>query len=206
MAIPITQLATPSGILTTMWQVAPIIFEDIALTKKAFKTSPLGAEVNIEASIVQFSGLLNLIPSLSQFTFFYGLSQNPNPISQWGTVKFPYANRQIASNSAVKQPTQIGLTIQNEMEGVGGLSLAIAKMQGLRVVLDNYQASGGTFTILTPSQLYKGCVYVNLQDDNPQQAGQTFSIVFENILTTLSNSFTNNINPQLKRLSNGGVL
>jgi hypothetical protein len=101
--------------------------------------------------------------------------------------KYPYANQQIAANSIIVQPNNFSMLMKLPINQNNSLSSRLSIITGLTKMLDQHTTTGGTFTVLTPSYTYIGCVLLMLKDvsnsdDKKTQTAWQFD--FEVPLTT----------------------
>jgi hypothetical protein len=140
--------------------------------------------------------------------------------------QYPFANRAIAANSGSVQPNRIQIEMMVDFGPTGIEQLANALgiktptlnivryaailpfMQALRQKLVDHMADGGTFNLITPSQIYFDCLLENLSDVSDQSDGSPGGIryVFSFIKPIISLKDANKILNDVATKSQGGNL
>lgn len=173
-----------------------------AAYKLSFQLSPL----------ILTGGIANLIPgamlpliSISQaLDFTYGLLSgssdsdldnffaNFRPLpgatlidNQLGT--YPFANQAVAANAIIAQPLRIALLMVAPARGPAGYALKLATMMALQATFAQHSASGGSYTVATPSFFYTNCIMRGMSDVTPGESKQpqvAWRIDFEKPLLT----------------------
>lgn len=103
--------------------------------------------------------------------------------------QYPFANRAMAANSGSLQPNRISIEMFIDFGPVGIQQLASALgiktptinivhysmilpfMQAVRQKLHDHVTNGGTFNLITPSQIYFDCLLESLVDNSDQSGG-----------------------------------
>ena len=86
--------------------------------------------------------------------------------------EYPYANQQIAANSAVKQALEISLLMIAPVNAKAGYLTKTLLMQSFITSLQNHVLAGGYFTILTPGYIYENCLLKGKTDVTPENDKQ----------------------------------
>ena len=138
------------------------------------------------------------------FAHFMPLPGSTLADNQFGT--YPYANQSIAANARIKQPFTISLRMICPAKAPGGWLTKIATMNALQSALAQHDASGGTYTVMTPSYAYTNCVLLRLVEtsaSNDKQSQNAYQWDFWQPLLTLQDAqqAQNNLMAQIS----GGV-
>lgn len=117
-------------------------------------------------------------------------------------------NQVALANCTVKRPNVVNLSmIFPAQTGNGGYAAKIATMTALQLALDNHNQRGGTYTVLTPSYIYTGCLLRRLSDQssfserNLQVQYQWLFEFYQPIV--LQSQFQAAFSTMLKKLSTG---
>ena len=105
--------------------------------------------------------------------------------------KYPFANQVVAANAVIIDPLRISMRMICPAAGPAGYALKLATMKALVAVLKLHNASGGTYTVATPSYFYTNCVMLNMIDTPnaaSAQAQNTYQLDFEQPLLTLQDA------------------
>lgn len=78
--------------------------------------------------------------------------------------KYPFANQAVAANAVIAQPLQVSLLMICPARGTAGYAVKLATMMALQATLEKHNATGGTYTVITPSAFYADCVMTRLAD------------------------------------------
>lgn len=102
--------------------------------------------------------------------------------------KYPFANQATAANAVIQQPLGISLLMRCPVRNELGYASKLATMMALQATLAKHTATGGTYTIATPSFFYTNCTLLRLSDASSgesKQAQNTWRFDFEKPLITL---------------------
>jgi len=118
---------------------------------------------------------------------------------------YSFANQTIAANAVITQPLTISLRMICPVKDPGGYALKLATITALQATLKAHNASGGTYTIATPSYFYTNCVMLDMRDTSNSgslQAQNAYQLDFEQPLLTLQAAIAaqNNL---MSQISNG---
>lgn len=105
--------------------------------------------------------------------------------------EYPFANQAVAANAVIAQPLTISLRMICPARGEGGYAIKLATMLALQAALAQHNASGGTYTIATPSFFFTNCVLLRMFDisrTDDQQAQNTWQMDFRKPLLTLQDA------------------
>ncbi len=86
--------------------------------------------------------------------------------------QYPFANQTVAANAVISQPLGISLEMICPVRQAGGYATKLATMIALQTALSQHNASGGTYTIATPSRFYENCVMLRMTDTSGGQSKQ----------------------------------
>jgi hypothetical protein len=96
------------------------------------------------------------------FANFFPLSGAKLHNNQIGT--YPFANQKVAANAIIAQPLNISMRMNCTPRGRGGMVTRTMTATALKNALDNHNFRGGTYSVLTPSFLYTGCILTGFTD------------------------------------------
>lgn len=149
--------------------------------------------------------------SLAQFfAHFRPLGGTQLVANQLGA--YPFANQVVAGNAIIRQPLEISLEMACPAKNDLGYFIKLGIMTLLRRTLDSHNAQGGTYIVVTPSQIYEGCVLIDLtcgEDSDDKQPQSLWRWDFVQPLLTVQaatgvmNTMMSKINGQLP---NSGAL
>lgn len=130
----------------------------------------------------------------------------PLPGATWADnqiAQYPFANQSVAANALIAQPNYLSMLMicpvqDNWLAALGTMTL-------LKSILDQHDALGGTYTILTPKRIYTNGVRLGMKDVSTAESKQpqnTFQIDFLFPLLTLeqAQAAQNNL---MSKLTNG---
>jgi hypothetical protein len=86
---------------------------------------------------------------------------------------YPFANQAVAANAIIRQPINFSMLMIAPAKGRFGYPMKMATMIALKMVLNQHVASGGTFTVITPSFFQANCLLLSVRDVSPGQTRQT---------------------------------
>lgn len=96
------------------------------------------------------------------FANFFPLPGAKLQNNQIGT--YPFANQKVAANSIIAQPLNISMRMNCTPRRQGAMVTRIMTVTALKNALDNHNFRGGTYTVLTPTFLYTGCILTGFTD------------------------------------------
>jgi hypothetical protein len=85
---------------------------------------------------------------------------------------YPFANQIIAANAIIKQPNNISMLMVCPAQRTGGYATKLATVSALKKTLDYHHQSGGTYTVVTPSYIYTGCILSAMTDATGGESNQ----------------------------------
>lgn len=86
--------------------------------------------------------------------------------------KYPFANQGVAANAVISQPLRVSLLMICPVRQAAGYAAKLAIMMALQAALKQHNASGGTYTIITPAAFYANCVMTALTDASNAESKQ----------------------------------
>ncbi len=101
---------------------------------------------------------------------------------------YPFANQAVAANAVIAQPLLISMEMICPARGALGYATKLATMTALQTTLAQHNASGGTYTVATPSRFYDDCVMLRMVDvsgGTDKQVQSRWRLDFEQPLLTL---------------------
>lgn len=106
-------------------------------------------------------GNINLNPDtyFARFKPIPGATMANNQIGQ-----YPFANQTVAANAIISQPLNVSMAMICPVKDEGGYPAKLATMSALQKSLDLHSASGGTYTVVTPSFIYTNCILLGMRD------------------------------------------
>lgn len=136
------------------------------------------------------NGLLSGGRNLSLDDFFgaFDVVSGGTLISQ-EVAKYPSANQFVAANATIAQPLNVSLVMKCPVRNPNGYPLKLATMISLATALAQHNASGGTYTVATPSYFYVNALLTKVSDVGSEESAQrqiAWQFDFEQPLLTLS--------------------
>ena len=107
----------------------------------------------------------------SFFCYFQPLSGSTFIDQQIG--QYPFANQAVAANAVISQPLAISMEMICPVRQPFGYATKLATMTALQNTLAQHNASGGTYTVATPSRFYENCVMLRMVDTSGGSSKQT---------------------------------
>lgn len=171
------------------FQLSPIIFTGGIAAQIPGGMLPI---ILITEALSFVQGILSGGGDLDLDNFFANFTPLPgSTLVQQSFGKYPFANQAVAANSVIRQPLKISLRMICPARGPGGYAVKLATMVALKAAFDLHNASGGTYTIATPSAFYTNCLLADMIDTSQgasQQAQNTYQLDFEQPLLTLQDA------------------
>lgn len=176
------------------FETSPILFTGGQLSSLPIPALPiavilegLSGGLNLLGSAIGLDNIVKAINPSQAFATFTTLSGGTLVAQQIGA--YPVASQAVAANTSIEVPLQVSLSMKVPV-GASGVSGGYAKrsavMTALKLALDGHIASGGLFTVLTPSYIYEGCLLTELSDisgGSPTQAQEEWRWTFQQPLT-----------------------
>jgi len=186
------------------YEISPIILVNGIASLIPYQMLPIVAltqAANFTEGLL--SGTVNL--DLDDFLFHW----KPLPgttLIQNQVGSYPFANQATASNAIIAQPLTISMLAVCPVNQSGGYTAKLATFTALQIALETHNASGGTYTIATPSQIFTNCLLTSVRDVSSGESKQVqtaWQFDFVQPLITVSsatqvyNSLMNKIGGQL---------
>jgi hypothetical protein len=102
---------------------------------------------------------------------------------------YPFANQNVAANAVIAEPLTVSVRMDCPAGGPGTYVAKLAVLTALQAALTSHNASGGLYTILTPSFIYTNCIMTALTDVSGAGSNQVqyqWMFDFEQPLVTLA--------------------
>lgn len=103
------------------------------------------------------------VPSLDQFFAHWkpvgGTTLIDNQVGQ-----YPFANQAVAANAIIAQPLQVSMLMYCPVQSEGGYTSKLATLTVVQQTLAQHNATGGLYTVATPSNIYANCILVKVTD------------------------------------------
>ena len=115
--------------------------------------------VSLATSAIAGNISLNLDDFYATFWPLPGSTLHENQIGN-----YPFANQQVAANAIITQPLRVSMRMNCTPRLHGAMVSRIMTATALKLALDNHNLSGGTYSVLTPSYLYQGCILTSFKD------------------------------------------
>lgn len=144
------------------FEKSPIFLNDGIASFVPGNTLPIIAiteSVNFAQNVL--TGNLSLNPDDFYATFYPmpGAKLHNNQIGN-----YPFANQKVAANAIIAQPLNISMRMNCTPRRPGGMITRTMTATALKNALDNHNFRGGTYTVLTPSFMYTGCILTGFTD------------------------------------------
>ncbi len=158
-------MATSGSIaFATAFQLSPIVLTGGIFATPGFPGGalPLLAITQPEAFL---GGLLGGSNVASLDAFFANFHPSPgSTLLEYQVGTYPFANQAVAANAVIQQPRSLSMLMYCPAKGPEGYLLKLATMEILTTVLNYHIRNGGTFTVLTPAQIYINGLLLKLTD------------------------------------------
>lgn len=172
-------------IFSLAFEISPIVLTNgIAqnLPSNALPIVVLTERANFPLGLL--SGSVSLASLDSFFAHFIPMPGSTLGDNQIGN--YPFANQTVAANAIIAQPLTVSMLMicpvqNNYLAGLG-------TMLSLQSALAQHDASGGTYTIVTPKMFYTNCIRTRMVDVSTaasHQAQNTYQLDFVQPLLTL---------------------
>jgi len=158
--------------------------------------------INLPLAFITERGLPDLDDFFAHFVPMPGSTLVDNQVAT-----YPFANQDVAANAIIRQPLTVSMRMICPVRNRLGYPAKIATMMLLKSTLDDHNAQGGLYSILTPSYFYTDCVMTRMTDisgGESVQSGHTWQLDFMQPLVDLSQAQEQAVNGKMGRLVNGG--
>jgi len=144
------------------FEKSPIFLTDGLASKAPENTIPL-ISITQAADMVRTGLGGSIISKLDDFFATFWPMPGAKLISaQLG--KYPFANQKTAANALIVQALSFSMRMNVTPKTLGSMVSRTMTMTALKAALDAHMRLGGTFTVLTPSYMYTGCVLLDMKD------------------------------------------
>jgi hypothetical protein len=184
------------------YQLSPVIFTGGIASQIPGGMLPI---ILITQALSFAEGLLSGGDDLNLDDFFANFHPLPGSTLISQTIgKYPFANQYVAANSVIFQPLKISMRMICPARDEAGYAIKLATITALQAAFSLHNASGGTYTIATPSWFYTNCVMsdpgmIDTSLGESKQAQNTYQLDFEQPLLTLQSAIQaqNNLMSQI---------
>lgn len=171
------------------FQISPIILTGAGIVPVGVPGGMLPLIAITEA--INFpDGLLSGGKSIEGDNFFAHFTPVPGgTLINQDLGRYPFANQAVAANAVIQQPLTISMEMMTPVRDTLGYAARLAIMIALQAALAQHNATGGTYTIATPSYIYTNCIMRTFRDVSNNQTKQvqnTWQMDFEQPLITLA--------------------
>jgi len=184
-------MSAPKTIYQLAYQISPIILTGGIAQLVPGNMLPIIAltEIgNLAGGLLQGSLNLNLDEYYAHYHPLPGGTLQNNQIG-----KYPFANQTVAANAIIAQPKNISMIMKCPTNKPGSRVTKQMTDTALQSALELHNMSGGTYTILTPSFMYTGCVMLMMKDassGDEKHVQEIWQLDFEQPLTSASSANT----------------
>ena len=191
-----------SGIYGAAFQISPIILTGGIASSFGVGAIPISVITETAGLTIgtAVSGSLN--QAFANFRPLPGSTLIRNQVAE-----FPFYTQQIAANAMIQQPLNISMLMYCPANQNTTVGLKLAVMTMLQATMQLHCQQGGTFTVMTPSQIYTGCLLTSISDVSSEETNQVqwaYQWDFVQPLITFP-SLIPNLNPSLSSLTGGGT-
>ncbi|PHI31158.1 hypothetical protein, partial [Budvicia aquatica] len=105
---------------------------------------------------------------------------------------YPFLNQSTAANAVIQKPNRITMHMTRPVTTKnGGMVGKLPLFMALKLALEEHNSSGGTYTVMTPSYVYTGCLLRSVVDitgfnDEVKQVQYEWAFEFEQPLLMVS--------------------
>lgn len=119
------------------------------------------------------AGLLSGTDNIEMDNFFADFQPLPgSTLINLEIGTYPFANQTVAANATIKQPLQLSMLMKCPARNALGYYAKLATMTALQQALDQHSQLGGTYTIITMSQIYTDGILTALRDASDPESHQ----------------------------------
>ena len=118
---------------------------------------------------------------------------------------YPFANQSVAANAVIAEPLTVAVRMDCPAADAGTYVAKLAVLTALQAALTSHNASGGLYTILTPSFIYANCIMTSLTDISGAGSNQVqyqWLFEFEQPLVTIQ-AATQAYNSLMNKVASG---
>lgn len=183
------------NIASTAWkltfQVSPIILTGGIASQVPGGMLPI---IALTEALNFVDGILNGGPDIALDDFFASFEPVPGAsLVAQDVGHYPFANQAVAANAVIRQPLKISMRMICPARGDFGYAVKLATMTALQSAFSLHNASGGTYTVATPSYFYTNCLMsdpgmTDTSNSSSLQVQNTYQLDFEQPLLTLQDA------------------
>jgi hypothetical protein len=81
-------------------------------------------------------------------------------------AKYPFANQFVAANATIREPLTLSVIMDAPMRGPNAWAIKQMVMTALKASLDTHNNLGGTYTVVTPANMYDNMIMTSLTDNS----------------------------------------
>lgn len=186
------------------YEISPIILVDGIASQIPYQMLPI---VAITQAADFTLGLLNgdTLPTTLDKYFAHWKPLPGTTLIQNQIGAYPFANQAIASNAIIAQPLTISMLMSCPVQIAGGYTAKLATLTVLQQTLLQHNASGGTYTVATPAQIFTNCLLIQVRDvsgGESKQVQHTWQFDFIQPLITI-NQAAQVYNSLMNKISGG---
>lgn len=187
MAVNAVETTAFRDVYTLAFVVSPIFFVGGIASTIPGGILPFVALVGSAAGLLQgalSSGSLKISDFPAQFRPLPGTTLIRQTVGQ-----YPFANQQVAANAVIDQPKTVSLRMIAPVNTTGGYITKLPFFLSIQKSFSTHNASGGTYTILTPAGIFANCVMLGMTDITAGETKQDqieWQLDFEKPLISLS--------------------
>lgn len=192
----------------------------LAAFKLGFQLSPIILTGGLAQNVVGFAlpiisiteaanfadGLLAGGENIELDDFFANYQPIPGTsLIEQQAATYPAANQAIAANAVISQPLTVSMLMTCPARNRIAYGVKLATMSALRAALAQHNALGGTYTVVTPSQIYFDCLMTGMRQVDNGGSGQVqfaWQIDFIQPLLTIS-AVQNALNGLMSKIDAG---
>lgn len=153
------------------YELSPIILVNGIASNIPFQMLPI---ISITESINFATGLLSGSVDIDLDRYFAHFQPLPGAtMIDQQIAMYPFLNQAVAANAVVSQPLQVSMLMHCPAQTSMGYLTKLATMTALQATLAQHNASGGTYTIITPSYFYTNCLMTGMRDVSSGETQQT---------------------------------
>jgi len=171
-----------SGIYGAAFQVSPIILTNgLASNILGSISGTLGITGSLLGTIKSLGLPLSTLTEIGNLNVVNGTADQafanyrPLPgstILKYQVAEYPFYNQQIAANASIQQPNNISLLMYCPANKNTNVTIKLAIMSAVKATVEAHVQAGGTFTVLTPAQIYTDCLLTGITDVSTEATNQ----------------------------------
>ena len=144
------------------FEISPILFSGgIA---EAFPGGYMPIIIVTEAANF-ISGLLAGSNVFDLDNFFAHFTPIPGgTLASYSIGMYPFANQSVAANSIMAEPLKLSMRMAIPVNKPGGHTAKLVTMMALQKIVQTHANMGGTYTVVTPANLYTNLLLTGLTD------------------------------------------